>query len=240
MNRPRKINKHLPACVYQKHGAYFYVKGGKWTHLGSNLGAALAEYSRIITDAQAVVGLSPIINTALERAAERVKPGTLAQYLTAQRIDDVLKIRLSNISGQRLIFQPKKTTSKEGEGKQILIVMTPEIKEVITAARSLHGQVTRIYLFGLRKGGNVRSYRGVKDQFDRATKKACIEDAHLHDLRAKALTDAKRQGLDAQTLALHTTEAMTSRYIRDRETPAVKGPSFIRLIDSKKKAIEKQ
>lgn len=66
----------------------------------------------------------------------------------------------------------------------------------------------------------------MRDLFDRAAAKAGVENAHLHDLRAKSITDAKKQGLDPQALAGHTTEAQTIRYIRDRETSSVvEGPS---------------
>ena len=34
--RPRTIESDLPSCVYFKHGGYYYVKKGKWTHLGAN------------------------------------------------------------------------------------------------------------------------------------------------------------------------------------------------------------
>lgn len=40
---------------------------------------------------------------------------------------------------------------------------------------------------------------------------------HLHDIRAKALTDAKQKGLDAQALAGHASPAMTDHYIKQRE-----------------------
>ncbi len=39
--RPRGKDKHLPPCVYHKHGAYFYVKRGIWKPLGSTLTAAI-------------------------------------------------------------------------------------------------------------------------------------------------------------------------------------------------------
>lgn len=34
MVRPREKRTGLPECVYKKHNAYYYVKGGKWTRLG--------------------------------------------------------------------------------------------------------------------------------------------------------------------------------------------------------------
>ena len=45
--RPRKHNKHLPPCVYIKHGAYYYVKAGRWHPLGRDLREALLTYARL-------------------------------------------------------------------------------------------------------------------------------------------------------------------------------------------------
>lgn len=39
----------------------------------------------------------------------------------------------------------------------------------------------------------------------------------FHDIRAKALTDAKNKGMDAQTLAGHSSASMTEHYIKQRE-----------------------
>lgn len=44
----------------------------------------------------------------------------------------------------------------------------------------------------------------------------------FHDIRAKALTDAKAKGMDAQSLAGHATSAMTEHYIKRREFKKVK------------------
>jgi len=45
--RPRKQDRHLPACMYLKHGSYWLVKKGKWTNLGSDYSEALQEYARL-------------------------------------------------------------------------------------------------------------------------------------------------------------------------------------------------
>ena len=50
MNRPRKHDKHLPPCVYYRHGAYYHVKGGKWRPLGRDLSDALHEYARVVAE----------------------------------------------------------------------------------------------------------------------------------------------------------------------------------------------
>ena len=53
-----------------------------------------------------------------------------------------------------------------------------------------------------------------------------MADTHLHDLRALALTHARRQGLNATRLAGHSSPVQTERYLRDREEPLASGPSF--------------
>ena len=47
-----------------------------------------------------------------------------------------------------------------------------------------------------------------------------------NDLRAKSLTDAKKQGKNAQALGGHASETMTLRYIRNRETIVASSPSI--------------
>ena len=68
----------------------------------------------------------------------------------------------------------------------------------------------------------------MRDLLQRYVDKAGLADTHLHDFRAKAITDAKKQGHDPQALAGHTTEAQTVRYLRDKEISLVYGPRFKR------------
>ena len=140
-------------------------------------------------------------------------------YLTAQRIGDVLAIRLSDITDEGILFRQEKT------GARLLLRPSPDLDAVIATAKALHGKTTAIYLLGQRNG-KIRSYGGVRDLMRRAIARAKVEDFTLHDIRAKSLTDAKKQGINPQALAGHTTEAQTLRYIRDRETAIVTGPTL--------------
>ena len=72
-------------------------------------------------------------------------------------------------------------------------------------------------LFASTRAGRPIAYTTAKEAFAAARKLACVEDITIHDIRAKSLTDAKRQGLDAQKLSGHTDAKMTARYIRARE-----------------------
>jgi integrase len=329
--RPRGRDKHLPKCVFHRHGAYYYVKRGVWRPLGDNLPAALAEYARII--APPTGGCDELLDRSLDRAKETVKPNTHKQYayvcrvlkpvlaeftpelvephhiaaildhhrktpnmanrmltflrlafsngltwgmckvnpcygvkrhlehrrdrylseymliwkhapaqlraimdiayITAQRIGDVLAIRLSDITPEGIYFRQQKT------GKRLLVNAT-DLAEAVKRARSLHSNIRGLTLFHGR-GGRPLSYYGVRSAFQRACALAKVEDATLHDIRAKSLTDAKRQGKNAQKLGGHSTEAMTNRYIRGRDYDLAEGPSIGQLAkywteDAKKSA----
>lgn len=81
--RPRKQQRHLPSCVYQRHGAFYLVKGGKWTRLGADLHAALAEYARL--QGQAAGGMEALIEAALPHITRGRAESTQAQYRVAAR-----------------------------------------------------------------------------------------------------------------------------------------------------------
>ena len=68
--------------------------------------------------------------------------------------------------------------------------MTPSLEEIIRAARRLHGRITPTYLLG-QINGKIHKNKGVRDLLQRYVDKAGLADIHLHDFRAKAITDAK-------------------------------------------------
>lgn len=81
MNRPRKHNKHLPRNVYLRHGAYWYVKGGKWTRLGATLKDALAKYAGLYEGSPG--SMAALIARALPVITRGKKDNTAAQYRIA-------------------------------------------------------------------------------------------------------------------------------------------------------------
>jgi len=82
--RPKKQNRHLPACVYLKHGAYYYVKNNKWTRLGDNLHDALVAHARIV--AVPKDGMESLITKAMPFVVEKVSSSTRKQYLYCEKI----------------------------------------------------------------------------------------------------------------------------------------------------------
>lgn len=322
--KPRKADRNLPACVYHKHGAYWYVKKGKWERLADNLPEALQAYALLASPTPGT-GMADLIDKALAHMAKDLSENTLKQYrlaakrlkqilvefspeqvrpkhvaaikaeladtpnmanrilsflrsvfqfavewqivesnpcigikrhretardryitdaefaairtqavdwlipiidmcyLTAQRINDVLTIRLSDISADGISFQQQKT------GNKLLVRMTPDIEQTIAAAKATKAKsrVASIYLFSAR-AGKAREYRTVRDKWDEACAAAGVADAHLHDLRAKGMTDTERQGNNAQTLGGHTDRRTTQIYIRLRDTPTADPPALPR------------
>lgn len=81
--RPRKKDRALPPCVYLKHGAYYYVKGGKWVRLGSDLRKALEEHARLVTQPKG--GMAKAIEDALPHICKGLADSTVKQYKVAAR-----------------------------------------------------------------------------------------------------------------------------------------------------------
>jgi integrase len=97
--RPRKNDRDLPSCVYRKHGAFWHVKGGKWTRLGDELPAALASYAKL-----------------LAKPTERV-PGLLYRWLddvtvakTTLKTYQVIVKQLCSILDE---FEPHQVTARD-------------------------------------------------------------------------------------------------------------------------------
>lgn len=315
--RPRKTDKHLPSCVYERSGAFYYVKQNKWTLIGRSLPEALKAYAKIIdapTDKMpalldrylkdidvapntlklyksAVKKLSEIfaefepvqvtardmmtvmhklkstpgmanimrvvmigamdlafieqyvdrnvirdtkklpmakrdryITDAEFAAIYRIAPPTTQVimdlcYLTGQRISDVLNIRYSDLTEHGIEIVQQKTKHR------MLIAWSEDLLKVVDRAKKLHASVKGMTLLHTR-AGNTIPYGTVVSAWKLACGKAKVENAHIHDIRAKAATDSNADGLDSKTLLGHQSESVHNRYLRSKETPVVKALSF--------------
>lgn len=320
--RPRKRDRHLPPCVYFRHGAYWYVKRGRWTRLSADLRTAIGRYSALtagptssmteLIDAALADALPRLAATTrkqyalaagklkrmlVEFAPEQVRPADVAQvkvklratpnmanrclivlrltfdyalehgivaanpctgikrlteakrdrylsdaelaairqaaparlrlvidlaYLTGQRIGDVLAIRRSDLTDDGIRFKQAKT------GTGLTVAWSPALRATVEQAKALYPNLAAFTLLHNRHGRPLR-YDATRKAWQAACAAAGVADAHIHDLRAKALTDTKRAGDDATALAGHSSAKMTDRYIRIRESPIVNGPSFGQL-----------
>lgn len=80
--RPRKKDRHLPPCMYQKHGAYYLVRKGKWERLGADYQEALLNYARAMGRKEAG-GMPALIDEALNAMRGRLAENTIKQYEAA-------------------------------------------------------------------------------------------------------------------------------------------------------------
>lgn len=76
--RPRKKDRHLPPCMYLKHGAYYLVRKGKWERLGSDFQEALLAYAKIV-GGKSNGGMSLLIDEALDAMRRRLSENTNKQ-----------------------------------------------------------------------------------------------------------------------------------------------------------------
>ena len=74
------------------------------------------------------------------------------------------------------------------------------------------------YVFTTLKG-EPYTYDGASTAWTRARKRAKVKNAHLYDLRAKALTDKdERENMHAaRTMGGHSTEQQTRDYVRHKK-----------------------
>lgn len=76
--RPRKKDRHLPRCVYFKHGAYYLVKGGVWQPLGKELPERFQ--TRIATRR---TDFGDLIDAAMPGITANAAPNTRRSYTSA-------------------------------------------------------------------------------------------------------------------------------------------------------------
>ena len=113
--RPRKLQRHLPACVYLKHGAYWYVKKGKWLRLGTDLDQSLAEYARL--QQQKLGGMPALIQEAMPTILRGKAKETIKQYTFCA-------VKLQDIFAD---FAPHQVTPRDVAGMRRAFVATPAV-----------------------------------------------------------------------------------------------------------------
>lgn len=177
--------------------------------------------SRYITDSE----LRRIKVAALRSAGQRSKlinpAGHIVvaaidmAYLTGQRISDVLGLQWSSIGRDGIHFTPAKTQGSTGV--QVLIEWTPRLSALIERIRGFEKRhATHVFCTQDRQ---PYKYQAMKSAWRRALDRAGVKDAHIHDLRAKALTDVDRlRGIAAaQHMGAHSTQSQTADYVRHKQ-----------------------
>jgi integrase len=146
-------------------------------------------------------------------------------YLTAQRSTEIRLLQLNHIKDGLIYFKPTKT--EDSSEKDAFIPVTPEIQAILDRAKTVYSarrakdRVTSMFVIHTHDGQRYTAH-GLGSNWDRACERAGVKNATLKDLRAKALTDAKKLGYhmeDIQVAAAHSDAKTTEGYIKDRITP---------------------
>ena len=132
----------------------------------------------------------------------------LALY-TALRLNDLLALRRSDCGDQYLRATVGKTRNV------INYAWTPELTQIVERAKA--APIASVWLLP-NQAGQKYTVSGFESLWQRAKKRAGMPHVKWHDLRARALTDARQlHGKDfAQSLAAHGSVTTTERYIRSR------------------------
>lgn len=144
-------------------------------------------------------------------------------YLTAQRSTEIRNLKWKQIDGDVIHFVPSKTEDSSGIAVDFRI--TPEIRAVLDRVRAIDGHERIGECFVIhQKNGDAYGATGVRSAWDRAVERAGLSEMGytVKDIRAKALTDAKKAGYDLKALmeaAAHSNPGMTERYIKQRTVP---------------------
>lgn len=84
--------------MYLKHGAYWYVKGGKWTKLGNSLEEALTAHARMHATPKG--GMVALIDEALPHICRNVKRSTAKQY---EHVAKILRRKLVQFGPEQVM-----------------------------------------------------------------------------------------------------------------------------------------
>lgn len=134
-------------------------------------------------------------------------------YLTGQRRQSVMALKLQDITDKGVEFWQQKTEVR------VLVEWTPRLRAAIDRARNLARPVRSLLLI-CRHDGQAYSYSGFNAIFQRIMR-AWADAGHerftIHDMRAKAVTTLKDEGRDAKNITGHKTDhAIDTVYDRRR------------------------
>lgn len=151
-------------------------------------------------------------------------------YLTIQRPTDIRRLMWSQVREDGIAFKPTKTAGSSGA--KVVVPLTPALRDVLERARAFRPAKRRegererkaiASVYVVRTiDGSPYTMSGIRSAWQRACRRAKVENATIKDLRAKALTDARRAGYDLNALQLaaaHSSVTTTEGYVRRFDEP---------------------
>lgn len=84
MGKPRQSRKDLPARVYAKHGAYYFVdSANKWHPLGKEFGPAMQKWAAMVQPVIGKVRMGAVMDAYIKEQLPARKPRTQKDYLSS-------------------------------------------------------------------------------------------------------------------------------------------------------------
>lgn len=163
-----------------------------------------------------------------DRLPEKWQCFMALMYLTRQRSTEIRLLRESAIGPERVSFVPSKTRSSSGE--VVEVVLTPEIRDELTRARSIRDEERRRrerrakvvaidrgdeLLFTARRGRPYTRW-GLRCAWDDARRASGLEGVTSKDVRPFSLAEMERAGYSLDEIrkaAAHSTTTMTEHYL---------------------------
>lgn len=147
-------------------------------------------------------------------------------YLTCQRSTDIRYLTWEQIDREAGVIHFVPTKTEDSSGEAVDWPITADIDAVLARAKLLEPAFGQKYVIRDRRG-NPKTDQSVRDAWEGAMERAGLNDKPytIKDIRAKAMTDAKRAGYDIDALQVagaHTDRSTTEGYIKAREVPLSK------------------
>ena len=182
----------------------------------------------MIRDALATYAYEKKIGGKVQQISAKVPTGPEMQvfvdlcYLTCQRATEIRNLRWADIDWDRELIRFVPTKTEDSSGEAVDWPITKEIARVLRRARKIE-PIGGEYVVHDRKG-NPKTMASCRDAWNDAKARAGLADAPytIKDIRAQALTDAKRAGYDIDELQVagaHADRATTEDYIKQRDVP---------------------
>lgn len=179
--RPRKHNKHLPARMYEKHGAFWYVqprddknKTPKWHKLGTDTdySAALEAYARHVSAAgNSVAAL--VDDYFLDSEFLELADSTRKEY---RRLGDLIKKAFVEFHDATMV-----------EPKHIAQVIDDEAIEAPVQSRRMRVILMSVFALAVRKGKvPTNPVKDIKSRKYKKTPRRYVTDQEFAALKANA------------------------------------------------------
>ena len=167
------------------------------------------------------------LKTLRDNADEMTRAIIDIAYCTGMRKSDILQIKTADVTQEGLYNRQNKTEKRQ------LFKYTPKLKTAVDTAKAIkktrrtsdNAHPLTPYLF-INSKGRVITNTGFNSTWRRLkAAQGFVDDKNLtfHDIRAKALTDAKKKhGIEyAQELGGHENASQTEHYIKSKSTDEI-------------------